>query len=135
MLTKKLNHSLHSCLFCFLKNHHLEMSGYVPPKKANYLCCFISVRQSYGVSSSVLWSAERKMPSRLQWDLTEVTQEIPNVSSHEVLISNSPSLSSFLTHWGILDAFWHLSVWKSFSVTCIQSTHTMYFSRVPSEST
>lgn len=37
------------------------------------------------------------MPNRLQWDLTEVTQEIPNVSSLEGLISNSPSLSFSLT--------------------------------------
>ena len=111
------------------------MSGYVPPRKANHLCYFISVRQSYGVSSSLLWNTERKMPNRLQWDLTEVTQEIPNVSSLEGLISNSPSLSSVLTHWGLLGAFWHLSVWKSFPVTCIQSTHTVCFSRVPSEST
>lgn len=31
--------------------------------------------------------------------LIEVTQEIPSIFSLELLISNSPSTSSYVTHW------------------------------------
>lgn len=57
---------------------------------------------------------------RLQCDLLEVTQKIPSVSSHELPISNSRSVSSLLTRWRLFDIFWHFS-----SVLCVSRVATL----------
>lgn len=51
--------------------------------------------------------------------LIEVTQEIPSVSSLELPVSYSPSISSYLTHWVYVVCVGPLRSVRVFSVVCV----------------